>query len=61
MDIADWNGGAFRRRLDSADLFKEKAIFLGFSQVKTPNSKSNALLRRVTSPDQYFARKASFS
>jgi len=54
IDIADWKGRTFLRKLDSADLFRERAIFLGLSHVKTPASKSNALLRRDASADHIF-------
>lgn len=52
--MADWKGLAFRLSLNSADIFRDKAILLGFFQVKTPYSKSKALLSLVTRPDQYF-------
>jgi len=54
MLIADWKGGAFLRVLSSAERFKLSAIFLGLSQVKTPSSRSSAILFLVTSPDQFF-------
>lgn len=52
MDIADRNGDVFLRRLASADAFNEAAIACGSSQVKTPGSRSNALLCCVTRRDQ---------
>lgn len=50
--MADWYGGAFRRRLRIADRFSEAATSLGVRFENTPCSRSSALLRRVTSADQ---------
>jgi hypothetical protein len=50
--MAQRNGGALRRMLLSADCLSDSAIFLGSVQVKTPSSRSNALLSLVTLPDQ---------
>ena len=52
IDIADWNGSAFRRRLASADLFNEAATACGERWVKTPGSRSRALLVLITRADQ---------
>ena len=52
MDMADRKGEDLRLLLESADFFKDAAIFLGSSHVKTPSSKSKASLSRVTLPDQ---------
>ncbi len=60
MDMADRKGEALRRRLVSAERFKDLAILRGLSQVKTAGSRSMALLVRVTSPDQY-RRAPAFS
>ena len=43
-----------RRWLACAERFNELAIRRGLVEVKIPRSKSSALLRRVTSLDQYF-------
>ncbi len=51
--MADWYGCAFRLELSSAECFSDKAILRGSFQVKTPSSKSSALLRLVTSPDHF--------
>ena len=51
--MADLNGDDLRRSLRSADRFKERAIFPGSSQVKTPGSKSSALLSAVTRWDHF--------
>src|SRR3989338_756128 len=61
MLIADWNGWAFFLVLASADFFKDSAIFLGFLNLKTPSSKSRALLSSVTFLDQYLAIKVFVS
>src|SRR5581483_8239303 len=53
MDMADWNGVPLRRLLDSAECLSEAAIFRALAILKTPASRSRALLWRVTSPDQY--------
>ncbi len=52
--MADWNAVPFFLALDSADFFSDFAILIGSSKVKTPGSKSKALLSFVTFPDQYF-------
>ena len=51
--MADLWGEPFLLELDSADRFSERAIRFGSFQVKTPASKSSALLCFVTLPDQY--------
>jgi hypothetical protein len=48
IDIADWNGRAFRRVLRSADRFSDRAIRRGSFVVKTPRSRSSASLRSAT-------------
>jgi len=53
MDIADWYGPALRRRLRSADRLSEAAIARELPCLKTAGSSASALLRRVTSPDQW--------
>lgn len=50
--MAERNGGALRLVLLSADCLSDSAILLGSSQVKTPFSRSSALLSWVTLPDQ---------
>jgi hypothetical protein len=52
MDIADWYGLALRLVLASAERFKLRAIRRGLLCLKTSGSRSSALLRRVTLPDQ---------
>ena len=52
--MADWKGVLFRRELDWANSLKDRAILCGSLQVKTPASKSSALLCFVTEADQYF-------
>jgi hypothetical protein len=51
MDMADGNGAALRRRLASADLFRDAAISRGLVQVNTPASRSKALLVEATCRD----------
>src|SRR5437016_1928789 len=51
MDIAERNGVVLRRVLRSAERFNERAICPGVP-VKTPGSKSSALLCCVTACDQ---------
>ncbi len=58
MDIAEWKGSARRRSLRSADRFSDRAMSLGLGQVKTPDSRSSALLVRVTSLDHRFRSSA---
>jgi len=48
MDMAERKGGDLRRVLLSADFLSDRAIFFGSDQVKTPSSRSSALLSRVT-------------
>ena len=55
IDIADRNGSALRRVLFSAECFSERAIFPASFQVKTPASRSSALLSPVTLADQFSA------
>src|SRR5664280_834365 len=50
--MAERNGGTLRRVLLSADCLSDSAILWGSSQVKTPFSRSSALLSLVTLPDQ---------
>lgn len=57
MDIADRNGSLLRRWLRSADRLRDRAMLLGSFRVKTPGSRSSALLRSVTRPDQRFLRR----
>lgn len=51
--MADWKGIPFRRVLISDDFLREEAILRGSFQVKTPSSKSKALLYFVMRSDQY--------
>ena len=51
IDMAERNGVDLRRELDSADLFKERAIATGLLSVKTPAFKSIALLLFMTFAD----------
>ena len=53
MDIADWYAVPFRLLLASAERLREAAIRRGSGKRKTSSSRSSALLRLVTSPDQY--------
>src|SRR5690606_14305579 len=50
--MADWNGPALRLVLASAERFSDRAISRGSALVKTPSSRSRALLLRMTSADQ---------
>ena len=50
--MADWKGSLFRRRLRSAERFKERAMLRGSSRENTPGSRSSALLVWVTRRDQ---------
>jgi hypothetical protein len=52
IDIADWYGVPFRRRLDSADRLSEAAIRRGSRLRKTFFSRSSASLLSVTLADQ---------
>jgi hypothetical protein len=52
MDIADRYGVALRLLLLSADRFSDSAMQCGLLCLKTLDSRSSALLRRVTSLDQ---------
>jgi hypothetical protein len=52
MDMAERNGSALRRRLRSADLFYDAAMARGERRVKTPVSRSSALLVLITWADQ---------
>ena len=49
--MAERNGSDFRRVLDSAERFSERAILLGSSHVNTLGSRSRALLFFVTAWD----------
>jgi hypothetical protein len=57
IDIADRYEFDFRRRLRSADRFRETAIFRGVDLVKTPFSSVRASLSGVTRADQRFPRR----
>jgi hypothetical protein len=52
IDIAERNGSDLRRRLLSAERLSDKATAFGFGFLKTPDSRSSALLVAVTRPDQ---------
>jgi hypothetical protein len=52
IDIAEQKGELLRRSLNSAECFRERAISRGSSSVKTPPSRSSALLSCVTFCDQ---------
>jgi hypothetical protein len=52
IDIADRNGSDFRRRLRSADRLRESAMVRALDCLKTPPSRSMALLVWVTRLDQ---------
>ena len=52
MDIAERYELDLRRRLRSADRFRETAILRGVDFVKTPPSRVSASLSRVTRADQ---------
>lgn len=54
MDMAERNGGDLRRRLASADFFKDRATALALRCLKTPGSRSIASLLRITAADQRF-------
>ncbi len=53
MDIAERNGAALRLSLRSADRFRERAIFLGSSDLNMSRSRSRASLCSVTSADHF--------
>src|SRR5881296_1659343 len=55
MDIAERNGLLLRRRLRSAERFKERAMLRGSVREKTPGSRSSALLFSVTCRDHCLA------
>jgi len=57
--MADWSGVPLRRRLVSAECFSDWAMRRGLRHANTPGSRSSALLRSVTSADQYFLRAAA--
>ena len=59
--MADLNGSDLRRLLASAEYNNDSAIFFGSRQVKTPCSKSRALLVCVTRCDHFvlFCRVAA--
>ena len=44
-----------RRRLDSADFFRECAIRVALADLKMDGSRSSASLLRVIAPDHFFA------
>ena len=52
MDIAERYELDLRRRLRSADRFRDTAILRGVDFVKTPPSRVSASLSRVTRADQ---------
>ena len=52
IDIAERNGALLRRLLCSAERFSERAMARGLRFVKTPCSRSSALLVRMTRADQ---------
>ncbi|MGZ5676115.1 MAG: hypothetical protein ACXWHC_15070 [Usitatibacter sp.] len=51
--MADLNGVAFLRSLRSAEAFRDRAILSGSRNVKTPASRSRALLVSVTRCDHH--------
>ncbi len=53
MESAERNGDDFFRWLASAECFNDRAIRLGSFQVKTPGSRSSALLFFVTRCDHF--------
>jgi len=59
MDIADWNGLDFRRRLASADRFNDCAMRRALDDVNTPGSRSSASLVLETAPDHRCTRVAA--
>jgi hypothetical protein len=52
IDIAERNGALLRLRLRSAERLSESATARGLRWVKTPRSRSSALLLRMTRADQ---------
>lgn len=52
IDMAERNGALLRRLLRSAERLRESATARGLRLVKTPCSRSSALLLRMTSADQ---------
>jgi hypothetical protein len=59
--MAERKGSDLRRLLFSAERFNDRATCLGFADANTFGSRSNALLLRVTSPDQYRLRDFLFT
>jgi hypothetical protein len=55
IDMAERNGVDLRRELLSEDLFSERASARGLLSLKTPDSRSSALLVFVTCEDHLFA------
>lgn len=60
IDIADWNGVVFRRRLLSAERFSDSAIWLALRNLKTPGSRSSASLPFDTAADHRCTRVTAF-
>ena len=58
--MADRNGADLRRLLDNAERRSDATMRRGSRQVKTPGSRSRALLVRVTFCDQRLAGVAFF-
>lgn len=58
--MADWNGVPFLLLLFSAERFNEQAIFLGSFDLKTPDSRSSALLVCIIWRDHFFLGAAFF-
>src|SRR5262245_1200557 len=52
IDIAERNGALLRRALRSAERLSDSATARGLRWVKTPFSRSSALLVRITRADQ---------
>src|SRR5688572_5270947 len=52
IDIAERKGALLRRRLRSAERFRDRATAPGFFLVKTPRSRTSALLFCMTRADQ---------
>src|SRR5207248_3890777 len=55
IDIAERNGALLRRRLCSAERLSERAMARALDFLKTPRSRSRALLVRMTRADHCFA------
>jgi hypothetical protein len=53
IDIAERNGSALRRVLCSAERLSDRAMAFGSLFMKTPCSKSSALLRCITFADHF--------